>query len=403
MMTSTEEFEISCHNVWKIFGPHPEQVKSTLNPEHSRSQILEDTGHVVAVKDVNFGVRKGETFVVMGLSGSGKSTLVRCMSRLIEPTAGQVIIQGQDVMVMDEKQLRDLRRQKMAMVFQHFGLFPHRRIIDNVAYGLEIQGIDRETRHQKARDVLQLVSLDGWENHYPGELSGGMQQRVGIARALALDPEILLFDEPFSALDPLIRREMQDELIKLQGMMQKTIIFITHDFLEAVKLGDYIAIMKDGEIVQMGTPERVILHPVNSYVEEFTKDVPRARVLVAGSIMKKCQVLVSEETSPAEMLALMQKYQKRAGFVLRENGLFLGRLTIDQVRKGIETNQSTVRSLVNKNLTTVTTDTPLTNLVSLVAETDIPLPVINELHELQGVVDRKTVILALGGTDDDDA
>lgn len=403
MTMPSEQYEISCHSVWKIFGPHPEQVKNTLNPAHTRAQILEETGHVVAVKDVNFGVRKGETFVVMGLSGSGKSTLVRCMSRLIEPTAGRVIIQGQDVTAMDEKQLRDLRRQKMAMVFQHFGLFPHRRIIDNAAYGLEIQGIDRETRYQKAREVLKLVSLDGWENHYPGELSGGMQQRVGIARALALDPEILLFDEPFSALDPLIRREMQDELLKLQNIMKKTIIFITHDFLEAVKLGDYIAIMKDGEIVQMGTPERVILHPVNDYVEEFTKDVPRAKVLVAGSIMKKCRVLASEKTSPADMLALMQKHQKRSGFVLRENGLFLGRLTIERVRHGLETNQPTIRPLVDENFPTVTVDTPLATLVPLVAETDMPLPVVNKIHELQGAIDRRTVILALGGTDEDDA
>jgi glycine betaine/proline transport system ATP-binding protein len=321
MTTPTETHEVSCHNLWKIFGPHPEQVKKRLSPEKSRAEILEETGHVVAVKDVSFGVRKGETFVVMGLSGSGKSTLVRCMSRLIEPTAGQVIIQGEDVTAMDEKQLRQLRRQKMSMVFQHFGLFPHRRIIDNAAYGLEIQGVSKRSRQKRANEVLKLVGLDGWEKHYPGELSGGMQQRVGIARALAVDPEILLFDEPFSALDPLIRREMQDELIKLQQMMQKTVIFITHDFLEAVKLGDYIAIMKDGEIVQTGTPERVILHPVNDYVQEFTKDVPRTRVLVASSIMKPCRVVVSEGDPPQNVLAAMEQHGR--GLESVDDGLLL--------------------------------------------------------------------------------
>jgi glycine betaine/proline transport system ATP-binding protein len=401
MTTSAEEFEISCRNVWKIFGPHPEQIKAGLRPEQTRAQILEETGHVVAVKDVSFGVRKGETFVVMGLSGSGKSTLVRCMSRLIDPTAGQVIIQGDDVTAMDEKQLRQMRRQKLAMVFQHFGLFPHRRIIDNAAYGLEIQGVSKEHRHEKAMQVLKLVSLDGWENHYPGELSGGMQQRVGIARALALDPEILLFDEPFSALDPLIRREMQDELYNLQKMMHKTIIFITHDFLEAVKLGDYIAIMKDGVIVQMGKPERVILHPVNDYVREFTKDVPRTRVLVAGSIMHQCRVVASENDPPRQVLESMKTHQKKVAFVLRENGLFRGAITAAQLEEAVKTNQPHMLRLVDESCPTVTTSTTLFNLVPLVANTDMPVCVLNETAELVGAVDRTAVILALSGVESD--
>jgi len=399
MTTPTEAYEVSCHSLWKIFGPHPEQVKKGLSPEKSRAEILEETGHVVAVKDVNFGVRKGETFVVMGLSGSGKSTLVRCMSRLIEPTAGQVIIQGEDVTAMDEKQLRQMRRQKLSMVFQHFGLFPHRRIIDNAAYGLEIQGVDRKTRQKRATEVLKLVGLDGWENHYPDELSGGMQQRVGIARALAVDPEILLFDEPFSALDPLIRREMQDELIKLQQMMHKTVIFITHDFLEAVKLGDYIAIMKDGEIVQMGTPERVILHPVNDYVQEFTKDVPRTRVLVAGSIMQPCQVVVSEIDSPQAVLDAMDQHGTDAAFVQAQNGLFAGTVSLEQTREAARSKQPTIKP-VTGNHPTISADTPIVNLIPLVAKTDQPLPCVNEAHELVGAIDRTAVILALGGVDE---
>jgi glycine betaine/proline transport system ATP-binding protein len=221
----------------------------------------------------------------MGLSGSGKSTLIRCIPRLVEPTLGSVRIDGEEITAADAQRLREVRRHKMSMVFQHFGLFPHRRIIDNVAYGLEVQGIKKSIRHARAREVLELVNLAGWEERYPGQLSGGMQQRVGLARALAVDPEILLFDEPFSALDPLIRREMQDELIALQRQVQKTSIFITHDFAEAIKIGDRIAIMKDGEFVQVGRPDEVVLRPANQYVAEFTRDVPKAKVLTAATIM----------------------------------------------------------------------------------------------------------------------
>jgi glycine betaine/proline transport system ATP-binding protein len=222
----------------------------------------------------------------MGLSGSGKSTLVRCISRLIEPTGGQVVIDGQDVTKMDKKELRNLRRHKMAMVFQHFGLFPHRRVIDNISYGLEVRGVGKLERTEKAMEILNLVGLEGWDQMYPRELSGGMQQRVGLARAMAVDPEILIFDEPFSALDPLIRREMQDELLELQSKLQKTLIFITHDFLEAIKMGDKIAIMKDGQISQVGTPEEIVANPVDKYVRDFTEDVPRYKVLSAGKVMR---------------------------------------------------------------------------------------------------------------------
>lgn len=400
MKTSDAAYEISCRNIWKIFGPHPERLKKTLNPKLSRAEVLEQTGHVVAVKDVSFEVRKGETFVVMGLSGSGKSTLIRCISRLIEPTGGQVIIEGEDVTAMDEKQLRELRRNKMSMVFQHFGLFPHRQIIDNVAYGLEVQNVDKATRHARAREVLKLVSLDGWEHHYPGELSGGMQQRVGIARALAVDPRILLFDEPFSALDPLIRREMQDELIKLQQMMHKTIIFITHDFLEAVKLGDHIAIMKDGEIVQRGTPAEVVMKPVNNYVREFTKDVPRANILAAGTIMKACQVVVSENDRPDAVLSQMESQGSSAAFVQGENGRFLDALSLEQINKAVTSKRSNVRSLISDNCPTVYPDTVLADLIPLIAVRDVPVPVVDKGHKLVGAIDWGSVILALSGVEE---
>ena len=276
---------VQLRKIWKIFGPNPEYVFNSMDHAASRSEILSETGHVVAVRDVTFDVAMGEIFVVMGLSGSGKSTLVRCLSRLIEPTAGQVLINQVDVTAMNADELRHLRRYTVSMIFQRFGLFPHRRLIDNVAYGLEVRGVDVNERHRKAYEILRLVGLEGWEDRYPHELSGGMQQRVGLARALAVDPEIMLCDEPFSALDPLIRRDMQDELLKLQQALQKTIIFITHDFLEAIKLGDRIAIMKDGRIVQIGTAQQIVGDPVNDYVREFTQDVPRAKVLTAEAVM----------------------------------------------------------------------------------------------------------------------
>ncbi|MDH5797444.1 MAG: glycine betaine/L-proline ABC transporter ATP-binding protein [Paracoccaceae bacterium] len=297
--------KISCQNIWKIFGPHAEQVLAGIDPAKTRAQVQEETGHVVAVKDVSFDIRKGECFVVMGLSGSGKSTLVRCISRLIEPTGGKVVIDGQDVTAMNKKELREMRRHKMAMVFQHFGLFPHRKVIDNISYGLEVQGVKKSDRTAKAMEVLELVGLKGWENRYPRELSGGMQQRVGLARAMAVDPEILIFDEPFSALDPLIRREMQDELLSLQSKLQKTMVFITHDFLEAIKMGDHIAIMKDGEISQIGTPEEIVANPADGYVREFTEDVPRYKVLSAGKVMRKASK--SAEGEPVQMSAKIEK------------------------------------------------------------------------------------------------
>ncbi len=284
--TPGEAPRIDVRGLWKVFGPAPEKLVDALEHGASKEEVLGSTGHVLAVRNVSFSVQRGETFVVMGLSGSGKSTLLRCLPRLIEPTRGQVQIGGQEVGAMKPDELRDLRRHRMSMVFQHFGLLPHRRIIDNVAYGLEIQGIKRAERYKRAMAVLEVVNLKGWEQHYPSQCSGGMQQRVGLARALAVDPEILLFDEPFSALDPLIRREMQDELIDLQARLHKTLVFITHDFAEAIKLGTHIAIMKDGQFVQVGTAEELILRPADGYVAEFTRDVPKLRVLSARAVME---------------------------------------------------------------------------------------------------------------------
>ena len=340
-----ETAKVVCRNVWKIFGANPERLLESLDPSATRDEVQERTGHVIAVKDVSFEVNEGETFVVMGLSGSGKSTLVRCISRLIEPTSGEVRIDDQEVTGMTQAELTQLRRHRMSMVFQHFGLFSHRRVVDNIAFGLEIRGADRAARTAKAMEVLELVGLSGWEERYPRELSGGMQQRVGLARAMAVDPEILVFDEPFSALDPLIRREMQDELLGLQSAMRKTMVFITHDFLEAIKMGDHIAVMKDGEVRQIGTPEEIVVAPADDYVRDFTEDVPRYKVLSAGTVMRR-------EVSRAA----------------REHH-----------REGRH----------------VAAGTKLDRLFDRIADTDAPLPVVDGEDRLIGEIDRSILMRAL--------
>jgi len=276
------DVQVSCRGVWKVFGPNPQRAIESGDVDLPRAELMAKTGCTVASRDISFDVERGEVFVVMGLSGSGKSTLVRCVTRLIEPTSGSITICGQDVLAADPKHLRDLRRTRVSMVFQHFGLFPHRTVIDNVAYGLEVQSIDKAKRHERARELLAVVGLSAVEHSYPDQLSGGMQQRVGLARALAVDPEVLIFDEAFSALDPLIRREMQDEVLRLQERLHKTVIFVTHDLDEALKLGDRIAIMKDGRFVQVGAPADIVGAPADDYVREFVRDVPRGKVLTAA-------------------------------------------------------------------------------------------------------------------------
>jgi glycine betaine/proline transport system ATP-binding protein len=338
----TDVPKISCKNLWKIFGPYPERTLETIDRSRSRAEVQEKTGHVIAVKDVSFQVMKGECFVVMGLSGSGKSTLVRCLSRLIEPTGGEVIIDGQDIIALKQKELLELRRHKMAMVFQHFGLFPHRKVIDNISYGLEVRGMGKQERTKIAMEFLNLVGLDGWDQSYPRELSGGMQQRVGLARAMAVDPEILIFDEPFSALDPLIRREMQDELLGLQDSMHKTMVFITHDFLEAIKMGDHIAIMKDGVISQIGTPEEIVANPADNYVRDFTEDVPRYKVLSAGKVMRSASQDVAANGS-------------------------------------------------NPILATAKLD----SLIERIAASDTPVPVVDDAGQLVGEIDREIIMRAM--------
>jgi glycine betaine/proline transport system ATP-binding protein len=278
---------IAASGIWKIFGPKADRILGTADAELGRSELREKTGCVAAVRDVSFDVWRGEVFVVMGLSGSGKSTLVRTLIRLIEPTAGKIEIAGRDVMAADRSELRKLRRNSVSMVFQHFGLLAHRNVIDNVAFGLEVQGMSKRERQHRAHEVLKLVGLEDAANQFPDQLSGGMQQRVGVARAFAANPEVMLYDEPFSALDPLIRRDMQAEVMRLQHEIGNTAMFITHDLPEALRLGDRIAIMRDGAIVQLGTPEELVGSPADDYVENFTRDIPRSHVLTLRWIMRE--------------------------------------------------------------------------------------------------------------------
>ncbi|MDX3578441.1 MULTISPECIES: glycine betaine/L-proline ABC transporter ATP-binding protein [unclassified Streptomyces] len=320
----------SVDGLWKVFGPKAEAVPAdpeltSLPPAELRSR----TGCTAAVRDVSFDVRKGEVFVVMGLSGSGKSTLVRCLTRLIEPTAGHIAIDGEDVRAMDKNRLRELRRRRAAMVFQHFGLLPHRTVVDNVAYGLEIQGVGKAERRARARQVVEKVGLEGMEHRRPGELSGGQRQRVGLARALAVDPEVLLFDEPFSALDPLIRRDMQEEVVRLHREEGRTMVFITHDLSEALKLGDRIALMRDGRVVQLGTPEEIVGSPADDYVREFVRDVPREQVMTVRRAMRAGECggpghpgAIAADAVVAEAIQVVSRSHKPACVV--EDGRCLG-------------------------------------------------------------------------------
>ncbi len=285
--SGAERPAVHVDGLWKIFGPKADKIMQSGDAQLSRKELQEKTGHVVGIRDVSFDVSPGEVFVVMGLSGSGKSTLVRLLTRLIEPTSGTVQLYGDDITAMSDRALLDTRRRKVSMVFQHFGLLPHRKVVDNVAFGLEVRGEGRGDRRNRAQEMVDLVGLSGYENNYPDQLSGGMQQRVGLARALAADPDIMMFDEPFSALDPLIRRDMQNEVIRLHREVGKTMVFITHDLAEALKLGDRILIMRDGEVVQIGTPDEVVAAPADDYVRDFTSDVPRSHVLTLKWVMRE--------------------------------------------------------------------------------------------------------------------
>ncbi|MBG0775190.1 MAG: glycine betaine/L-proline ABC transporter ATP-binding protein [Desulfovibrionaceae bacterium] len=390
--------KIEVENLYKIFGPHPAKALRLLREGRTKREIMEATGHGVGVNDASFSVEEGEIVVVMGLSGSGKSTLVRCINRLIEPTSGTVRIDGTDVTALAPDELRRLRLAKLGMVFQNFALFPHRTVVQNTEYGLEIQGVDPSARRAKAMEALELVGLKGWEDSHPKQLSGGMQQRVGLARALALDPDILLMDEAFSALDPLIRRDMQDELINLQEQMQKTILFISHDLDEALKLGQRIVLMKDGAIVQVGTPEEILTSPADDYVARFVEDVDITKVLTAESVMKKAETVAYLGTDgPKAAMRKMRTSGISSIFALDKTHHVAGIVTADDCAALIEAGGGELASILRTDITTVTLDTPATELIALIHDLPYPLAVIGGTGKLQGVIVRGTLLGAIAG------
>lgn len=387
--------KIKVNNLTKVFGKRPKQAVKYLNENKTKDEILELTGMTVGVNQASFEVNDGEVFVIMGLSGSGKSTLVRMLNRLIEPTSGEVWLGDENVTSMNKDELRNMRRKKMSMVFQNFALLPHKTILRNTEYGLEIQGVPKEEREKKAREALELVGLGGYLDKYPNELSGGMQQRVGLARALANDPDILLMDEAFSALDPLIRKDMQDELMDLQQSVNKTIIFITHDLNEALRIGDRIALMKDGSIVQVGTAEEILMDPANDYVERFVEDVDLSKVLTAGHVMKRAESIAVNKGAKVA-LKLMKDYGVSTIYVVDKKKKLLGYVTADRASAAIQENKS-LKDVLTTNIPKVHQDTLLADVFEPMSDDKAPLSVVDDDGRLVGIIVRGSVIGALAG------
>ena len=387
--------KITIKDLYLIFGNDKQHALRMLKEEKSKSEILKATGCTVAVKDANLSIREGEIFVIMGLSGSGKSTLLRCINRLIKPTSGEVIINGRDISNVTDKELLRIRRKELAMVFQHFGLLPHRSVLHNIAFGLELQGVKKQEREQRAMESMQLVGLKGYENQMVGELSGGMQQRVGLARALANDPEVLLMDEAFSALDPLIRIH---ELLTLQSKMKKTIVFITHDLNEAIKLGDRIAIMKDGEVVQVGTSEEILTEPANAYVERFVQSVDRSKIITAASVMvDKPLVARLKKEGPEVLIRKMLERNLTVLPVVDANNVLVGEVRLKDLLRLRQDQVKSIESVVREEVHSVLGDTILEDILPLMTKTNSPIWVVNETREFQGVVPLSSLIYEVTG------
>lgn len=385
---------IEVNNLSKIFGKNPQQAIKLLEEGYSKKEILEKTGNTVGVNRASFEVKPGEIFVIMGLSGSGKSTLVRLINRLIEPTEGTIKVGDQDLSKADNKTLREIRRKKLGMVFQSFALFPHRTILENAEFGLEIQGEPKEKRSKKAKEALEMVGLGGYFDQYPEQLSGGMQQRVGLARALANDPDVLLMDEAFSALDPLIRKDMQDELIDLQSKMKRTILFITHDLNEALRLGDRIALMRDGEIVQIGSPEEILVSPANDYVEKFVEDVDRSKVLTAQHIMQRPETININNHGPRVALERMREEGISGVYVVDGDRQLKGYIHASDASESARKDIRTLDGILKTNVPTVEKDTPMSEIFNIIHDAPIPVAVV-ENGRLLGIIVRGAVIAAL--------
>ncbi|MGE7767718.1 quaternary amine ABC transporter ATP-binding protein [Peribacillus sp. NPDC096540] len=389
---------VEVRNVSKIFGKSPKAATELLKQGKTKKEILKETGQTVGVNNVNFEIYPGEIFVIMGLSGSGKSTLIRMFNRLIDPTLGEILIDEEDIVKMNAARLREVRQKKISMVFQNFALFPHKTILENAEFGLEIQKVDPAKRQEKAMKALEAVGLKGYENQLPSQLSGGMQQRVGLARALASDTDILLMDEAFSALDPLIRKDMQDELIQIQDQYKKTIIFITHDLDEALRIGDRIALMKDGSVIQLGTPEQIMMNPANEFVEKFVEDVDLSKVLTASHVMIRPEK-IAVDRGPRVALEIMRKQGYSSIFVVDRKQKLLGAVTAEQARQAMSNNQS-ISEVMTTDIPTVKEDELLGNLMDVMATSSLPISVIDDENRIKGILLRGAVIGALAGNKD---
>jgi len=383
---------LSVRHLSKFFGINRAAARKMLVGGSSKNEILKTTGVTVAVNDVSFDVERGKIFVLIGLSGSGKSTVVRCINMLQRPTSGEIMFEGRDIAQMGRGELLELRRTKISMVFQSFGLMSHRDVMGNVAYGLDVRGVSREEREARATEMIALVGLEGWERHSIGDLSGGMKQRVGIARALCNDPALLLMDEPFSALDPLARRDMQFELLSIQKKLSKTIVFITHDVDEAFKLGDTIGIMRDGRIEQLGTPEELTLHPANDYVREFLGDVDRTKVLTVRNIMLTPSCLIRESADPANAIREMRVNDVSSAYVIGPKMEFVGVLTLSAALQARIDKQSSVSTVITRGVPTVEQDIRITDIIETASETPFPLAVLDEQGRLKGIVSRAAIL-----------
>ncbi|AOV07645.1 quaternary amine ABC transporter ATP-binding protein [Sporosarcina ureilytica] len=386
--------KLKVEKVSKIFGPRPKKIIPMVERGDEKTDILEKTGHTVGVYNASMDIMEGETFVIMGLSGSGKSTLIRCLNLLNKPDAGAIYVDGENIVEYNTQQLKQYRQQKIAMVFQHFGLFSHRTILGNIEYGLEIKGLSKEERRKIAQHHLELVGLKGWEDKYPDELSGGMQQRVGIARALANDPDILLMDEPFSALDPLIRREMQLELIDIQNRLQKTIIFITHDVNEAFKLGDRVAVMKDGKVEQVGTPEEILEEPANDYISEFIRDIDRSKILQAEHIMSRPYGLLSMKDGLNVAVKMMREHGMSSVFVTDRQRHLRGIVTIDDAIEGIK-QKKPLEEVILPVVNTVKPDAYVQDIIPKALESKYPIVVVDDDNHIKGIILRVHVLASL--------
>ena len=388
--------KLELNHVYKIFGPHRDRALKMLDEGHSREEVQEVTGAVSAVIDASLTIDEGQLFVVMGLSGSGKSTLVRMINLLFEPTAGEVILDGTDITKLGPKELRRIRAEQISMVFQHFALMPHRTVLDNAAWGLETRKVPTKERRERAAESLKVVGLGDRLEAYPGQLSGGMKQRVGLARALATDAPILLMDEAFSALDPLIRREMQDQILDLQEHLSKTIVFITHDLNEAMRIGDQIAVMKDGRIVQVGTAENILQDPANDYVASFVQDVDRSRVLTASSVMERPVATLGPHEGPRAAMRVMREHQVSGLYVVGPNRKFHGAVSDDAVTEAARRDVS-IDQVLTQDVASVGPDAPLYEILAPAAESRLPLAVVDDEGKLLGVVPRVTLLAALSG------